>query len=341
MTQLTTIALDVMGGDLGPRSAIAAAVQWLNLQPKRSCQLILVGDRALIQNQLKTFPDCSSQFDIVHAPDVITMADKPTWALRAKPKASMRQAIDLVASGQAEACVSAGNTGALMVIGRYVLKTLPGIDRPAIVSRLPTQQGVSYLLDLGANVDCHSEHLYQFAVLAALLVECLHGISSPTVGLLNVGSEAIKGNEQVRLARQLIESNSKLNFTGYVEGNQLFQGHTSVVVCDGFVGNVALKTSEGLAEFILASIQEMAGSWLRNPLTRWLTKRIFHKLHQQIDPRIYNGASLLGLQGTVIKSHGHADSLGFSWAIEQAYQQAQLKLPQVLNEALEAWLEVD
>jgi glycerol-3-phosphate acyltransferase PlsX len=250
--------------------------------------------------------------------EVVAMDEPPADALRKKKDSSMRVAVNLVKDGTAQACVSAGNTGALMAIARFVLKTLPGIDRPAIASQLPTRKGVTTALDLGANVNCTAEQLVQFAVMGSALATAVEGIERPTVGLLNIGEEEIKGNDVVKQAGELLRASS-LNFYGNVEGNDIYKGTTDVVVCDGFVGNVALKVSEGLAVMLYDFLRT---ELTRNPMRKLAALTAYPALtafKKRVDPRRYNGATLVGLKGVVVKSHGGADVLGFRHALEKAY----------------------
>jgi glycerol-3-phosphate acyltransferase PlsX len=249
------------------------------------------------------------------------MDEAPASAMRGKKDSSMRVAVNLVEQGEAAACVSAGNTGALMAISRFVLGMLPGIDRPAIATVLPTSKGHTYILDLGANVNCEPEHLLQFGLMCSELVRSVEGKPRPTVGLLNIGAEDIKGNELVKGAAELMRA-SDLNFHGYVEGDDIYKGTTDIVVCDGFVGNVALKTSEGLARMLATYLREEFG---RNPLTRMaglVAMPVINAFKRRVDPRRYNGASLLGLRGIVVKSHGSADTFAFEFAIRRALEEA-------------------
>ena len=311
-----TVAIDCMGGDHGVRVTVPAAVERSRLDPQS--RFILVGLEDTIRAELKRAGVAAGdRFEIRHASEVVTMDEPPANALRGKKDSSMRVAINLVKSGEAQACVSAGNTGALMAISRFVLKTLPGIDRPAIASILPTAKGHIHILDLGANVDCTAEHLLQFAVMGAELVAAVEHKPRPTVGLLNIGEEDIKGNEEVKRAAELLRA-SDLNFYGNVEGNDIYKGTTDVVVCDGFVGNVALKTSEGLAQMLGMFLREEFG---RNPLTKLaglVAMPVLKAFKRRVDHRRYNGASLLGLRGIVIKSHGSADAFAYGFAIEHA-----------------------
>lgn len=328
------IALDAMSGDHGSDIVIPAALDVL--ARNKSIRLILVGDeQKLSQHLQKLNANQNDRLVIHHASQVVEMHEPPSQAMRKKKDSSMRVAINLVDEGVADACVSAGNTGALMAISRFVLKTLSGIDRPAIISALPSIQGHTHVLDLGANVDCSSEHLFQFAVMGSVLASAIDNIDSPRVGLLNVGEEEIKGNERVKLASQLM-SDSELNYIGFVEGDDIYKGGVDVVVCDGFVGNVALKTSEGLAKMISHFMKQ---EFSRNPLTRimgLITMPVLRSFRRKIDPRRYNGASLVGLRGIVIKSHGGADKLAFANAIEIAIIEVDKAVPQRISSQLES-----
>ena len=312
-----TIAVDAMGGDHGPSVTVPASLQFAARHP--DVRIVLVGRPEALESALAAGKPAARERVVVHAAsETVDMDEPPAEALRRKKDSSMRVAIDLVKSGAADACVSAGNTGALMAIARFVLKTLPGIDRPAIASQLPTQRGATLVLDLGANVNCSSEQLVQFAAMGSALASAVDGIERPTVGLLNVGEEDIKGNDLVRETGERLKV-SGLNFHGNVEGSDIYRGTTDVVVCDGFVGNVALKTSEGLAQMLYDFLR---AEFTRNALTRvaasvaWPVLRAFKR---RIDPRRYNGATLVGLKGVVVKSHGGADALAFVNALGRAY----------------------
>ncbi len=326
----TRIAIDCMGGDHGPSVTVPAAIRFLVEHP--SANLILVGQDEVVRPLLGKHID-DSRIRFVHASEVVSMDESPALALRNKKDSSMRVAINLVKSGEADASVSAGNTGALMAISRFVLKMLPGIDRPAICAPLPTVKGHIHMLDLGANVDCGPEHLLQFGIMGAMLVAAMEHKERPTVGLLNIGEEEIKGNEVVKAAAELLRA-SGLNFIGNVEGDGIYKGDADVVVCDGFVGNVALKTSEGLAQ--------MLGSSLRNEFKRnWLTKiaaliaiSVLNNFKKRFDHRRYNGAILLGLKGISVKSHGSADVLSFANAISRAYDAAENHVLERISERL-------
>ncbi|SEQ05740.1 phosphate:acyl-[acyl carrier protein] acyltransferase [Ectothiorhodospira magna] len=336
MSGIFTIALDAMGGDHGAHVVVPAAVQALEAYP--DIHLILVGDKARIGEELAACGKApSDRLRLHHAGQVVGMDEPPSQALRNKKDSSMRVAINLVKHQQADACVSAGNTGALMATARYVLKTLPGIDRPAIITAIPSIKGHTHMLDLGANVDCTATHLYQFAVMGSELASAVDNIASPRVGLLNIGEEEIKGNDQVKEAARMLEA-SHLNYIGFVEGNDIYCGDVDVVVCDGFVGNVALKTSEGVARMVSHYMRnEFAGS-LYSKLAALVAMPVLKSFRKRIDPRAYNGASLLGLQGVVIKSHGGADAVAFENAIRIARLEAQKRVPQRIDKRLEELL---
>jgi glycerol-3-phosphate acyltransferase PlsX len=312
-----TVAIDAMGGDHGPAVTLAAALAFLEQTP--DARVIAVGLEAPLRAALaKLRSRAKDRLTICAATEVVEMHEPPALALRNKKDSSMRVAINLVKEGDADACVSAGNTGALMAISRFVLKMLPGIDRPAIAAQLPTKTGVTTVLDLGANVNCTPEQLAQFAVMGVALAAAVNGIAQPTVGLLNIGEEDIKGNDVVKEAAELLKV-SGLNFQGNVEGNDIFKGTTDVVVCDGFVGNVALKTSEGLAQMLYEFLK---AEFMRNPLTKLaalVAYPVLQAFKRRIDPRRHNGATLIGLKGIVVKSHGSADKLAFSVAIAKAH----------------------
>jgi glycerol-3-phosphate acyltransferase PlsX len=260
------------------------------------------------------------------------MDELPKQALRGKKKSSMRLAINALKEGQVDACVSAGNTGALMATARFVLKTLPGIDRPAILSAFPTMNGTSRVLDLGANVDCTTEQLFQFGVMGSVLATAMDGLANPRVGLLNIGEEEIKGNKQVKDAAMRFSRNPHINYIGYVEGSDIFSGKADVIVCDGFVGNIALKASEGMAKMIGYFIRRAFSETWFAKVSAFFSYRALKRIGLRIDPRRYNGASLLGLKGIVIKSHGSADVYAFTTAIEQALKEIELNIPQRIAE---------
>ena len=315
-----TVAVDCMGGDHGVHVTVPAALACLRRDPGISC--VLVGLRDAIEREVARLGSkAGPRLKIQHAAEVVEMDEAPASALRGKKDSSMRVAVDLVKDGAAAACVSAGNTGALMAISRFVLKTLPGIDRPAIATILPTVKGHTYILDLGANVDSAPEHLLQFGIMCSELVSSVERKERPTVGLLNVGAEDIKGNDQVKLAAELMKS-SDLNFHGYVEGDDIYKGTTDVVVCDGFVGNIALKTSEGLAKMLATYLREEFERTALTKLAGVVASPVIKAFKHRVDPRRYNGASLLGLRGIVVKSHGSADAYGFECAMERAVEEA-------------------
>jgi phosphate acyltransferase len=327
-----TVAIDAMGGDHGPHVTVPAALAMLERDPE--VNIILVGLRDALEAELvahKTF--VGPRLRIHHASEVVAMDEAPALAMRGKKDSSMRVSIDLVKTGEAHAAVSAGNTGALMAISRFVLKTLPGIDRPAICTVLPTYTGRVYVLDLGANVDCTAEHLLQFGIMGAMLAAAVENKPNPSVGLLNIGAEAIKGNEIVKQAAELLRA-SHLNFYGNVEGDDIYKGTTDVVVCDGFVGNVALKTSEGLAQMMGTFLREEYQRGILSKLVALLSWRVLKRFKQRMDHRRYNGASLLGLRGIVIKSHGSADSFGFGFALSRAIDEARHGVLRRINEQM-------
>lgn len=331
------VAIDVMGGDYGPSVTVPAAVRSLARDP--GLDLLLVGREEQITPFLRNASaDLLERVQIVDARDVVAMDERPSVALRSKKPSSMWLAIECVQSGRAQACVSAGNTGALMAIGRHLLKTVPGIDRPAIISQIPTITGHCYLLDLGANVAITSEHLHQFAIMGSVAATAMDGLEAPRIGLLNIGEEEIKGNELIKLASTLIRESPHLNYIGYIEGDDIFRGTADVVVCDGFIGNIAIKTSEGLAALI---DHRLAASFRANFMPRLiglLARPILQRLRRQIDPGRYNGATLLGLQGTLVKSHGDADIDGFCQAIDVAVREMDSDVPQKIQHMLEAAL---
>lgn len=315
----TRIAIDCMGGDHGPSVTVPAAIQFLVGHP--AANLILVGQEGVLRPMLGSHAE-DPRLRVVHASELVGMDESPALALRNKKDSSMRVAINLVKFGEADACVSAGNTGALMAISRFVLKMLPGIDRPAICAPLPTINGHTHMLDLGANVDCGPEHLLQFGIMGAMLVAAMEHKERPTVGILNIGAEEIKGNEVVKAAAELLRA-SDLNFIGNVEGDGIFKGEADVIVCDGFVGNVALKTSEGLAQMLASSLRsEFKRNWLTK-IAALIAISVLNNFKKRFDHRLYNGAILLGLKGISVKSHGSADVLAFGNAISRAYDAAE------------------
>jgi glycerol-3-phosphate acyltransferase PlsX len=332
MTRAVTIALDAMGGDHGPQVVAPAAIEALRRHEQLS--LILAGDEAAVRAQLGSDADAfGARLQLRHTTQVVGMDELPSQALRLKKDSSMRVAINLVKEDAAHACVSAGNTGALMATARYVLKTLPGIDRPAITFAIPGRNGFTRVLDLGANIDCTAEHLVQFAVMGSVLAEAVDGRPRPRVGLLNIGQEEIKGNEQIKQAAQLLAA-TDLNYIGFVEGDGIFKGEADVVVCDGFVGNIALKTMEGVAGMIAQFMRE---EFNRNAFTRMAALAampVLRSLRRRIDPRRYNGGSLLGLRGIVLKSHGSADAFSFARAIDMAVLEVDRAVPKRIDQYL-------
>ncbi len=335
-----TLAIDAMGGDHSTAATLPAAVQFLKKYPDDS--IILVGFSDAIEAGLLALGVKASGGEFgarlrIHATtQVVDMDEQPQSALRGKKDSSMRVAINLVKSGEASACVSSGNTGALMATARYVLKTIPGIDRPAIASYLPTKNGQVCMLDLGANTDCTPEHLLQFAMMGSTLVTALEHKPNPSVGLLNIGSEDIKGNEVVKKTAELLRA-SDLNFYGNVEGNDIFKGTTDVVVCDGFVGNVALKTTEGLAQMLGGFLREEFGRNLFTKFAALIAMPVLKAFKRRVDHRRYNGASFLGLKGIVVKSHGSADQLAFFCALERAAEEARGGMLTHISEHIEKW----
>jgi len=333
-----TLAVDAMGGDHGPKVTIPASIKALSKYDQ--LHIILVGDQSTIEAELQKNKYSNSRLSVYHASEVVEMDESPQSALKNKKDSSMRVAINLIKEEKAQACVSAGNTGALMATARYVLKMLPGIDRPAIASSLPSQKGTTYMLDLGANTDCTAEHLLQFAVMGAMLVSSVTGNPKPSVGLLNIGSEDIKGNEIVKEAGELLRR-SHLNFYGNVEGNDIFKGTTDVVVCDGFVGNVALKTAEGIAQLMGRFLtQEFKRNWITK-LMAFISLPVLNRFKKRLDPRRYNGASFLGLKGIVVKSHGGADSYSFFYAIQTAIEESKNNVLENIQKQLELEIPLD
>jgi glycerol-3-phosphate acyltransferase PlsX len=319
------ISIDCMGGDHGPAVTIPAAISFVDHEP--DAELILVGLEDTIRAELKKHQaDHHPRLSVINASEVVAMDDPVEVALRRKKDSSMRVAINLVKEGQAQACVSAGNTGALMAVSRYVLKTIPGVDRPAICFPMPNQkESPTYMLDLGANVDCEPHHLHQFALMGSALVSAMEGNPKPTVGLLNVGEEDIKGNDVVKQTAALLRADHEkglINFYGNVEGNDIFEGTTDIVVCDGFVGNVVLKASEGLGRFLKSVLTAEFKNGPVNMLGALIAGGALKAISQRMNPSRYNGASLLGLRGLVFKSHGGENAYGYEWAIKRAFDAA-------------------
>ncbi|SBT04354.1 fatty acid/phospholipid synthesis protein [Candidatus Accumulibacter aalborgensis] len=312
-----TVAIDCMGGDHGPQVTVPAALDFV--RDHDDVRVILVGLAETIRLFLGESAD--QRVSVRHSTEVVAMGESPALALRSKKDSSMRVAVNLVKEGVADACVSAGNTGALMAVSRFVLKMLPGIDRPAICAALPTLTGHTHVLDLGANVDCDPEHLLQFGIMGAALVSAIEHRDRPTVAILNIGEEAIKGNDVVKRAAELLW-NSDLNFIGNVEGDGLYKGEAEVIVCDGFVGNVALKASEGLAQLLATFLRQEFKRNLFTRLVALVAMPVLKRFKSRVDHRQYNGASLLGLRGIVVKSHGSADAVAFGCALRRAAEEA-------------------
>ena len=335
MSKGITIALDAMGGDFGSGVVIPAAVAAVARYP--DVTFVLVGDQAQLVAELKAAGAGNNPaLKVHHASQQVEMDESPSSALRNKKDSSMRVALNLVKEGVADACVSAGNTGALMATSRFVLKMLPGIDRPAICTALPSEKTHTWMLDLGANVESDAKHLFQFALMGSVLAEAVDGNKRPAIGVLNIGEEEIKGNEQVKEAARLI-SESDLNYKGYAEGDDIYKGDFDVIVCDGFVGNIALKTSEGVAKMIASFIKKEFTRNLFTKLAALIAMPVLKAFRRSIDPRSYNGASLLGLRGIVIKSHGGADSMAFENAIKVAVLEVREDLPNLISTYLQAY----
>jgi glycerol-3-phosphate acyltransferase PlsX len=332
-----TIAIDAMGGDFGTSVTVPAALK--ALEQHTNMRLILVGDLQELQSTLSAYPQ-NDRLELHPASQVVSMDDLPSVALRSKRDSSMRVAINLVKEGRAQACVSAGNTGALMAIARFILKTIPGVDRPAIITSLPTRlkDKEVRVLDLGANVDSTAENLFQFAIMGSLLTKAVDKIDNPRVGLLNIGAEEMKGNEQVKEVSQHLIQSEIINYIGYVEGDAIFSGEVDVVVCDGFVGNVALKTLEGSAKLFAHYLKESYQQNFWSKLMALLSKPIFNRLKYSIDPGRRNGASLIGLRGIVIKSHGGANVAAFSHAIHEAMIEVKVNVRERIESEVAAML---
>lgn len=333
-----SIALDAMGGDFGPEITIPAAAR--ALKRHAGLRLQLVGDETEMTARIDELTGVDrDRWEIVHAPQRVEMHDKPSMALRQRRESSMRFAVDMVKDGRAQAAVSAGNTGALMAIARFVLKTLPGIDRPAICGAMPGPNGATHMLDLGANVDSSSEELFRFAVMGSVLANAIGDTENPTVALLNVGEEEIKGNDRVKQTAALLEA-SDLNYFGFVEGDDIFKGKVDVVVCDGFVGNVALKASEGAARMLVQFAREEFTRSTFTKLSALFAKRALTAVRNRADPGRYNGASLLGLKGIVVKSHGSADAPSLANAINVAVMEIEKNVPDRISNHIEKLLVV-
>jgi|TARA_X000000950_G_scaffold204816_2_gene246487 glycerol-3-phosphate acyltransferase PlsX len=332
MTKETIIAVDAMGGDGGPKIIMPSLREFI--LENKDIRIKVFGDKDILSEHSKNFEEyIASQVEIIHTKEKVLSDDSPSHALRHKKKSSMSMAIQAVKNNEASACVSAGNTGALMAISRFVLGTLDGIDRPAIESMLPSLNGHTHVLDLGANVDCKAEHLYQFAVMGSVLSMILDDKDNPSVGLLNVGQEVIKGNIQVKEAHDLLKS-STLNYVGFVEGDDIFCGNIDVIVCDGFIGNIALKTSEGTAKFISSTLKDEFKKNVFTKIAGISSTKVLNSFKKVVDPRRYNGASLIGLKGIIIKSHGGADSFAFNNSLKIALKEVKKDVPTCINKKL-------
>ena len=321
-----------MSGDLGAEVVVTAAARAIGRHP--SLELILVGDEQQLQEHVTRVIGEESRIRIRHAGEVVTMSDSPVDALRKKKDSSMRVAINLVKDGTAQACVSAGNTGALMATAKFVLKMLPGIDRPAIITELPAKGGSLHMLDLGANTLCSAEHLFQFAVMGSIVTADITGIENPRVAILNIGAEDTKGHDTVKDAAAMLTS-STMNYVGFIEGSELFSGKADVVVTDGFTGNVALKTMEGTVGLAKHYLWRAFTADAFAKLQALLARPVLKKLAGRMDPRKYNGATLVGLDGIVIKSHGSADSVAFEHAIDTAVVEVKNRVPQQIGNLLQ------
>jgi glycerol-3-phosphate acyltransferase PlsX len=332
MVKPVTIAVDVMGGDQGTAVAVPASLEML--RQREELRLILVGKQELIDPYIQRLGKAESRLCVEDAREVVEMDDAPADALRKKKNSSMRVAINMVKDGRADAVISAGNTGALMATGRFVLKTVPGIDRPAIMAVLPTKHGRVHMLDLGANSNCTAEQLFQFGIMGSVVVKGIEDIEEPRIGLLNIGEEAMKGNDTIREAAGLLSS-SGLNYVGFIEGDAISDQKADVVVCDGFSGNVALKTMEGTARMVRHFLLEEFQSGLYGRLSGLIAWPVLRSLSRRVDPRRYNGASLVGLDGIVIKSHGGADVLAFQQAIHTAMVEVDKKVPEQIRSLME------
>jgi glycerol-3-phosphate acyltransferase PlsX len=326
-----------MGGDNGFPVVVEAAID--ALQEYSDIALVLVGDKETLEAELKKHSNTHQRrLSIQHASQVIAMDESPALALRKKKDSSMRVAINLVKQGEVDAVVSAGNTGALMATARFVLKMLPGIDRPALCTSIPNSKTHTHMLDLGANIDSSAEHLYQFALMGSELVNAIDGIKAPRLGLLNIGEEEMKGNEQVKLAHDLIKQGD-FNYQGFVEGNDIFSGKVDLIVCDGFVGNVALKTSEGLAKMLSTELKAEFTRTLFSKIAAMISMPVLKVFMKRFDHRRYNGASLLGLQGIVVKSHGNVDALAYAKAIGIARKEVKAQLHLRIKSILETMID--
>ena len=332
MTEETRIAVDAMGGDGGPSVIMPSINDFLSKHDDVKIE-VYGNEKEILKHTRKFEQSLKSNIEIIHTEEKVLSEDSPSHALRHKKKSSMSMAIQSVKDKSTQACISAGNTGALMAISRFILGTLDGIDRPAIETMLPSLSGHTHVLDLGANIDCKAVHLYQFAVMGSVLSMILDDKINPSVGLLNVGQEAIKGNMQVKEADDLLK-NSNLNYVGFVEGDDIFCGNIDVVVCDGFVGNIALKTSEGIAKFISSKLKDEYAKNVFTKIAGISSIKVLNSFKKVVDPRRYNGASLLGLKGIIIKSHGGADSYAFCNSLEIALKEVKKDVPSCIDNKL-------
>jgi glycerol-3-phosphate acyltransferase PlsX len=323
-----------MGGDLGPRVAISAAQKFVARFP--DVDLLLVGDESRLLPLLSKHKTLLACVSVLHAADVVAMGDYPLHALRHKKNSSMWLSLEQLHSSAVDACVSAGNTGALLAMAKFLIKTFPGVDRPAICKSMPVDAGLTYLLDLGANINCTAEQLYQFARMGNVLAKA-GGLLSPRIALLNIGAEEQKGTDVLQLARQFMSSDPRINYAGFVEANSIFAGAVDVIVCDGFHGNVALKASEGVARFIRKKIAKTAQKNLGNKLLSILAWPLLSQIQRELDPSLYNGASLLGLQKTVVKSHGDADVKAFLQALIVAREQVVQQVPALIQKEFQSY----
>jgi glycerol-3-phosphate acyltransferase PlsX len=334
MTESVTVAIDVMSGDHGLSETLPAALT--SLAEIQELSLLLVGDEASIKQHLgDNLSRWGDRLKVVHASQIVEMDDTPSKVLRSKRDSSMRVAINQVKQGAAGACVSSGNTGALMAMAKFVLKTIPGIDRPAIISTLPSHLGHTHVLDLGANIESSAEQLLQFALMGSELVRAVDGIESPKVGLLNVGEEEMKGSQQVKQAFQLL-TDAPINFIGYVEGDDICMGNVDVVVTDGFVGNISLKAMEGIASLMVGSLKHCFTKNHLSKLAGLIAMPVLKSFKKLFDVKKYNGASLIGLTGIVIKSHGGADRVAIANAIKVAAIEIEKDVPNRISERIEA-----
>ncbi|CBL46911.1 Fatty acid/phospholipid synthesis protein [gamma proteobacterium HdN1] len=339
MSSSVTLAVDAMGGDHGYPVVIPAVL--LALKEDQQLRVFLVGDETCLNAELvkqkAAFAgqqNLKERLTVVHAAESIAMNEPASQALRSKKQSSIHVALGLVRDGAADGCVSAGNTGALMAISWHTLKTIDPIERPAILARIPRSGGYTLLLDAGANVESHAERLHQFALMGAAAMTVLQGVSHPKVGLLNIGVEENKGNDRVKLANELLRCDERVNYVGYVEGNDVFSDRADVVVCDGFVGNIVLKTSEGMARFLLNQFQMLAKQRWSSRFLLWCLKPLLKRTLKTLDPGYYNGASLIGIRGVVVKSHGAANATEFVRAIQLAASEARAGVPSAIESLL-------